>query len=256
MVLRRKFNLFQVFVLLCINYNVVNGLCPYAHQFSDGLRKIEDDTSNDIPNDIPTFETIAETYLSSISYDTCQSNNCHWYVPQPPSIPSTIIERALTNAIYQTEKYTILDMEAAGGVFAAKSLTDMDRINYFVESATRYIQETTCSSKGTTTLHLPTLQLDQTLQNYLNKNVTEIACDDGGHRTHPKCSSKSLHRQLDGTCNNLDRPLDGSVGDCMLRLLPPDYKDGINQLRVSMDGTPLPNPKVLSSYLFGEADER
>lgn len=243
--LRTNFYLLQVLVL-CFNY--VNGMCPYAHQYYGGSNGVDE-----IPIDVSTFSTMTDTYLLSSSYDTYQTN-CHYYIPQPPPISSGIIEHALKNAIYQTEKYTIIDIEATGGVSAAKSITDMDRINFFFESATRYIQENTCASKSTTTLYLPTLQLEN-LQNYLNKNVTDIACD-GGHIKYPKCSIKSLHRPVDGVCNSLERPLDGSVGDCMLRLLPPDYKDGINQLRVSMDGTPLPNPKVLSTNLFGEANER
>lgn len=235
-------------VVLILNY--VNGMCPYAHQFSNALT-LNDDSSNEIETD---DRIISESYMSSISYDTYQTS-CHYYVPQPPSISSEIIEHALKNAVYQTEKYTLLDIEASGGVCAAKSLTDMDRINYFFESATRYIQETTCSSKATTTVYLQTLQFDNFFQTYLNKNVTEMACD-GGHVTYPNCINKSSHRQVDGTCNNVDRPLDGGIGDCMLRLLPPDFKDGISELRTSSDGTPLPNPKVLSANLFGGADDR
>lgn len=246
MLLTTKFCLFQVFVL-CLKY--VSGACPYAHQFSDVL-VVDDDG---ISNDLQSMETISESYLSSISYDTYQTD-CHWYVSQPPPIPETVIEHALVTAVQQTERYTLLDTQAAAGVTAARSLTDMDRINYFFESATRYIQETTCTSKSTTTLFLPTLKLEK-LKEYLNKNVTEISCDDG-HISYPNCLSKSAYRQVDGTCNNLERPLDGSVGDCQLRLLPPDYKDGINQLRTSIDGTPLRNPKVLSNNLFGDANKR
>lgn len=245
MLLTSKYCLFQVLVL-CLNN--VNGLCPYAHQFNDVL--LDDD---DISNDLQTIETISESYMSSISYDNYQTN-CHWYVSQPPPIPDTIIDHALINGVHQTEQYTLLDIQAAAGISAPRSLTDVDRINFFFESATRYIQETTCSSKSTTTVYLSTLQLDN-LSKYLNKNVTQVACD-GGHITNPNCLSKSSYRQVDGTCNNLERPLDGSVGDCMLRLLPADYKDGINQLRTSINGTPLRNPKILSSNLFGGAKDR
>ncbi|XP_037033720.1 peroxidase-like [Bradysia coprophila] len=243
-------NYFYVIRLLVVCLNYVNGLCPYAHQFNDVLT-VND--VNDITNEIQSAEnTVVETYMSSISYDTCQTN-CHWYVSQPPPISSQIIENALTSAVYQTEKYTALDVAAAAaaGVSPAPSLIYMDRINYFFESATRYIQETTCSSKETTTLFLPSLQFDN-FGKYFTKDKTPVSCDNG----QSNCDGKSLVRRVDGSCNNLKRPKDGGVGDCMLRLLAPDYKDGISALRSSVDGTSLPNPKILSDALFGGAENR
>lgn len=267
--LTKKFCLLQVFCVVLL-FNHVKGLCPYAHQFNDVMANSIDDAGNDI--DIS--DTISESYMSSISYDTYQTS-CHWFVSQPPSISSEIIEHAFKRAAVQTEKYTIIDIEATGedqkklgedhkklgkdhkklGEDHKKlkdkstSLAEMDRINFLFESATRYIQETTCTSKATTTLYLSKFQLD----NFFH--VAKAICD-GGHIKYPDCSSKSLQRQVDGTCNNLERPLDGGVGDCMLRLLPPDFKDGISQLRTSSDGTPLPNPKLLSTNIFGGAEYR
>lgn len=248
--LLHEFCVFKVF-LLCFYY--VNGLCPYAHQFENVLTvKDDDDSSNAIP---PSVITISGSYLSSKSFDT-YATDCYQYVRQPPQISTANIENALKTAVYQTEKYTSIDIEAAAGAYvqAPRLSTDMDRINYFFESATRYIQETTCSSKDTTTLYMPTLQLDN-FENFLNKNVTPMACP-SEHSAFLDCKDKIDYRQMDGTCNNLERPLDGRAGDCMQRLLPPDYKDGINQFRMSADGTPLPNPIVLSTNLFGEPDKR
>lgn len=251
--------------LFCVSY--VSGLCPYAHRikngfnddiiFDDDIIFKDDNTFNDdiIFNNIQaSIIEISPSCLSSpISFDTYQTD-CHRYVQQPPEIPGTIIENALRNAVLLTEKYTELDIEAAGGFCAPKSSTVQDRINFFFQSATRYIQETTCSSKDTTTLYLPTLQLEN-FENFLNKNVTATACE-GGHIRYPDCEKRSSYRHVDGTCNSLEKPTDGCVGDSMLRLLAPDYKDGIEQFRVSADGTPLPNPKVLSRNLFGSPDER
>lgn len=242
-------NYLYAILLLVLCFNSVNGLCPYAYQPNDVLEvKGYDHISNEI-------ESSSEKYLSSVSFDTYQTV-CHRFVAQPPPIPSEIIEHALMSAANQTAAYTILDTAAAEAVGAhpAQSLTDMDRINFFFESATRYVQETTCSSKETTTLFLPTVELAN-ITKYFPEDITTISCDNA-NVSYPDCDWASSVRPIDGTCNNLKRPQDGSVGDCMQRLLEPDYKDGISGLRCSTDGTPLPNPTVLSDALFGGTENR
>lgn len=191
--------------------------------------------------------------MCAISYDTYKTY-CHHFVEQPPTIPNYNIQHSLENAVNATRRYAALDVETSGGIIPPTALTDMDRINWFFESSTRYIQETRCASKKTTTIFLPTVSLGN-LTNYLTPNWTTVMCDNG-HPRYPDCSNKQAVRQFDGTCNNLDKPLDGSVGDCMQRLLPADYKDAINDLRTSIDGTPLTNVKVLSDSLFGGAESR
>jgi peroxidase len=41
----------------------------------------------------------------------------------------------------------------------------------------------------------------------------------------------NIFRTIDGTCNNLEKPLLGSAGTAFKRLVPPVYEDGINSLR-------------------------
>ena len=49
----------------------------------------------------------------------------------------------------------------------------------------------------------------------------------------PNCSSDEVRvfRTIDGTCNNLDKPLLGAAGQNFRRLTPPHYEDGIQQPR-------------------------
>ncbi|XP_055905200.1 peroxidase-like [Eupeodes corollae] len=68
-----------------------------------------------------------------------------------------------------------------------------------------------------------------------------------------KCED-SKYRSLDGSCNNLDNPQFGLSNYKYGRLLPPKYSDGINQPRLSVDGGPLPNARLISLSLFGELD--
>jgi hypothetical protein len=73
-------------------------------------------------------------------------------------------------------------------------------------------------------------------------NVTQIVCD----------SSTTSYRTHDGTCNNVRRPLMGSTFSAFRRELPPDYSDGISEIRHSAvsPSDQLPNPRRLSNVFF------
>ena len=62
----------------------------------------------------------------------------------------------------------------------------------------------------------------------------------------PICDHKSKYRTLDGSCNNLQYPLWAKSFTQFQRLVPPFYADGLNELRVSIDGGELPNPREVS----------
>ena len=74
-------------------------------------------------------------------------------------------------------------------------------------------------------------------------------------RQPPSCNfpTVNMFRTIDGTCNNLKKPLLGSSGTAFKRLVPPSYEDGISSLRgtlqsqkkiVSVDPFLPPNPSV------------
>ena len=54
-----------------------------------------------------------------------------------------------------------------------------------------------------------------------------------GPREVPSCNfpTVNIFRTIDGTCNNLKKPLLGASGTAFKRLVPPVYEDGINSLR-------------------------
>ncbi|XP_037034218.1 peroxidase-like [Bradysia coprophila] len=197
--------------------------------------------------------TISDDYMYSISYDTYRTD-CHRFVSQPPTISDTLMDHALNASISRTDRYIALDIVASGNTPKPKQFKQMDRNNYYFESVTRYVQQTACTSKKTTTIDLSTLQIEK-FRKYMKEDVTKVACE-AGHIKYPKCSGSNKYRSFDGTCNNLERPLDGRALDCMLRLLPPDYKDGISKFRTSVDGSPLPNARVLSTHLLGDDNRR
>lgn len=59
----------------------------------------------------------------------------------------------------------------------------------------------------------------------------------------------SKYRSIDGKCNNKYHPHWGSAYVCHVRLLPPDYSDGIQSPRLSFYGTPLPSARTCSNLL-------
>lgn len=153
---------FCKFKVLLLCFHLVGAQCPLANIHLYNVL-VED-------NDRIIFDN-----KSPISYDTYQTD-CHRFVPQPPPISDNIIDHALRQAVNRTNQYISIDVEAASGVRAPKLLADMDRNNYYFESATKYLQETTCSSKSTTITFLQTLKLDK-FKNLLTENVTRIACE-------------------------------------------------------------------------------
>lgn len=59
----------------------------------------------------------------------------------------------------------------------------------------------------------------------------------------------SKYRTFDGSCNNLRHPYWGKSFVCHIRLLPPDYSDGLHAPRLSYSGYNLPNPRLLSNLV-------
>lgn len=59
---------------------------------------------------------------------------------------------------------------------------------------------------------------------------------------------------MDGSCNNPKFPYWGRSLTCHIRLLPADYSDGIQEIRMSSYGYPLPNPRMISNYVTPNKD--
>ena len=81
-------------------------------------------------------------------------------------------------------------------------------------------------------------------------NKNEHAKSESNCDTEFKCDSNYEFRRIDGKCNNLVNTNWGATSHCQRRLLPPDYSDGVNKLRLATDGSPLPCPRRLSKFLF------
>lgn len=68
------------------------------------------------------------------------------------------------------------------------------------------------------------------------------------------CDEHYPYRRLDGKCTNLVNSNFGSSFHCHRRLLPPDYADGIHQVRLGIDMRPLPSPRLVTQLLMPDLD--
>ncbi|KAG8230290.1 hypothetical protein J437_LFUL010193 [Ladona fulva] len=72
--------------------------------------------------------------------------------------------------------------------------------------------------------------------------------------SYQSCQLKSPYRTADGSCNNLKNPSLGKTYTGYRRLLFPKYGDGIQQIRRSVIGKPLPSARLLSTSLSPDVD--
>ncbi len=54
------------------------------------------------------------------------------------------------------------------------------------------------------------------------------------------------YRTIDGSCNNLGKPLWGKSNTAFVRIVPPAYADGLSDPRISHSGGQLPSARVIS----------
>lgn len=70
----------------------------------------------------------------------------------------------------------------------------------------------------------------------------------------PMICTKSRYRTITAHCNNLKHPSWGASNTPYSRYLPPDYADGLDLPRASVDGKPLPSARLISSMVHRDDD--
>ncbi|XP_012535738.1 uncharacterized protein LOC105836333 isoform X3 [Monomorium pharaonis] len=74
-------------------------------------------------------------------------------------------------------------------------------------------------------------------------------------REPPQCPRASLrYRTSDGSCNNLQNPWWGSAMSAMQRFLPSEYHDGVQSIRRSKNGRPLPSARDITNLIHESKD--
>ena len=76
---------------------------------------------------------------------------------------------------------------------------------------------------------------------------TELASRCPGDPICPHSAAREPYRSFDGSCNNLKHTGWGKSNSPYTRILPPDYEDGVSELRrTGVTGATLPNPRTVS----------
>ncbi|KAF3424880.1 hypothetical protein E2986_02079, partial [Frieseomelitta varia] len=98
----------------------------------------------------------------------------------------------------------------------------------------------------------PNTPADSLLSRRSQSNPLRRNCPNRGV---PNCPAASLrYRTSDGSCNNLQHLWWGSAMSAMQRLLPPVYDDGIQSIRKSVTGRPLPSARLVSTVIHVDKD--
>lgn len=76
---------------------------------------------------------------------------------------------------------------------------------------------------------------------------TDLASRCPGDPICPRNAIRDRYRTYDGSCNNLRHTAWGKSNTPYTRLLPPDYEDGVSEIRkTGINGLTLPNPRTVS----------
>lgn len=70
------------------------------------------------------------------------------------------------------------------------------------------------------------------------------------HETNLTCSANDTYRTYDGSCNNLEHPTWGMSNTPFVRIIKPQYSDGVSSPRISVNGDSLPSARYLSNKLY------
>lgn len=131
----------------------------------------------------------------------------------------------------------------------------MDEEGLLVELVSQYLSDRACMTKWDKQRYLPQLTKLLSTSNFpgthscSNLYQSQSQWQTGGAQ---KCVS-SKYRTYDGFCNNPYHPYWGKSNVCHIRLLSPDYADGISLPRNSYNPRfPLPNPRAISNYIHSD----
>ncbi|XP_070163431.1 uncharacterized protein [Polyergus mexicanus] len=96
------------------------------------------------------------------------------------------------------------------------------------------------------------LELPLSRTKFIGKTLLEQQCP---QRDPPQCPPASLrYRTSDGSCNNLRNLWWGSAMSTMQRFLPPEYEDGVQAIRRSKNGRPLPSARDITNLIHESKD--
>ncbi|KAJ6215754.1 hypothetical protein RDWZM_010254 [Blomia tropicalis] len=117
------------------------------------------------------------------------------------------------------------------------------------ELVTRHIKKSKCLTRAQVAVQLPTNTIPP--NPWKKKKYCEL---ESPITLTTHCEPNEPYRRLDGKCNNPIHTNLGSSFHCHRRLMPPDYSDGIHEIRTGVDGRPLPSPRLVTQLMMPDID--
>lgn len=128
----------------------------------------------------------------------------------------------------------------------------MDEEGLLVELVSSYLADRACLTKWDKQRYLPQLTKLVSVSNFPGTHSCSNYYRNQWQGNLKYCVN-SKYRSFDGFCNNPYHPYWGKSNVCHIRLLSPDYADGISQPRTSYNlRFPLPNPRLVSNYIHND----
>ncbi|XP_022248992.1 chorion peroxidase-like isoform X2 [Limulus polyphemus] len=217
--------------------NIQESVC-YQFNNAVGICCPQDSTENlpPIPFGIPTLERPIRVNMPDI---TNNDLNIAGRAGQTALTELQTLEEELKRLGLVTERGTSTFMHQA--FFGTKDITQKLGRDGFVglrasqELAKKFQLDATQGKDGLSSF---------SLQNTVVNSVCPVI---------PPCPS-TKYRSIDGSCNNLQNPTWGKSFTAFVRLLRPQYADGLNEPRVASDGSPLPSAREVSVTASPDAD--
>lgn len=128
----------------------------------------------------------------------------------------------------------------------------LDEEGLLVELVSSYLADRACLTKWDKQRYLPQLTKLVSVSNFPGTHSCSNYYRNQWQGNLKNCLN-SRYRTYDGFCNNPYHPYWGKSNVCHIRLLSPDYADGISQPRSSYNPRfPLPNPRLISNYIHND----
>ncbi|XP_055371006.1 heme peroxidase 2 [Condylostylus longicornis] len=244
----------------------------------------EDDYLN-FPLSCKQFELLDIEPWDSERKEISKISTIHIEVPQPKrnsqldNVPTDLIQKAvkrMEEKLLERKKFEYnswlenggLDPKSPEGVAAAfnKANTDalrMANVSLMYEYATNEIlqslnerrrrrkRQTKQQGKNFDQNQFSDLLQVIDISSFISPSTNYIQENDGYcNDFQAQCNPNSPFRTLSGRCNNEKNPEWGQFLSPFLRLLPPQYDDGVSKPRsLSTSGLPLPNPRTISTLI-------
>lgn len=136
--------------------------------------------------------------------------------------------------------------------FMSQKNARMDEEGLLVELVSQYLSDRACLTKWDKQRYLPQLTKFVSVSQFPQSHSCNNLYRNPWQNNMKQCL-QSKYRTYDGFCNNPYHPYWGKANVCHIRLLSPDYADGISIPRNSYNQKcPLPNPRSISNYIHVE----